>query len=108
MARVDSYDRSAPTPAAGRRWVWEIGAPHARALVEVIEAQWNGEECWVRTRTLLQSDAFPPAERDAWNDLSRFAEAVTPVGNASLTSQNTAASIQKRQVRGGNGEHDGV
>ena len=82
--RIDSYDRSAPTPPAGSRWVWEIDKPHARELIEVIEAQWNGEEWWVRTRTLLPNLTYPPSGDEHWNDLSRFAEAVTPVGNAEM------------------------
>lgn len=77
---ISSYDRSAPRPRVGSRWVWEIDLPHARALVEVVEVRWNGEEWWVRNRVLLGSDMFGrPAKPLAWNDLSRFWEACTAV-----------------------------
>ena len=83
MSRIDSYDLQAHTPAIGSRWVWEVDTPQARAIIEVIGVKWNGEEWWVRTRTLLPNFSYPPAGTDKYdNDLSRFAEAVTPVGAA--------------------------
>jgi len=83
MTRIDSYDLQAHTPALGSRWVWEIDTLVARAVIEVTGVMWNGEEWWIRTRTLLPNWSYPltgPEETD--NDLSRFAEAVTPVGAA--------------------------
>lgn len=86
-ARVDSYDRNAPTPPPGSRWVWEIDKPHAIEVIEVVETTWNGEEWWVRTKSLLPNMTYPHRTEDAWNDLSRFTEAVTPIG-AGQSTQN--------------------
>jgi hypothetical protein len=77
--RIDSYDSNAKLPKAGSRWVWEIDKPHARELIEVVETLWNGEEWWVRTCSLLPGE-FPSDTPTNLNDLSRFWEAVTPVG----------------------------
>jgi hypothetical protein len=52
--------------------------PHARSIVEVTEVQWNGEEWWVETKTLLPNLTFP-TDTDRWNDLGRFWEACRPV-----------------------------
>lgn len=82
MKYVNSYDSDAPLPRAGTRWVWEINSPYARALVEVVETIWNGEEWWVRTKTLLPA---PPLtllgkeEPTHLNDVGRFWEACLPV-----------------------------
>jgi hypothetical protein len=84
--RANSYDPTARTPAVGSRWVWEIDSFAARALIEVTEVIWNGEEWWVRTRSLLAHGL--PFTHGACrggtdlNDLSRFCEAATPVGAA--------------------------
>ena len=82
-----SYEPTAKLPRKGTRWVWEADASHAISLIEVVEVFWNGEEWWVRTRSLLPPvrrvgitafvDPDPPTDV---NDLSRFWEAVTPVG----------------------------
>jgi len=69
-ARVNSYDRSAPRPRIGSRWVWEPELPHAREDITVISVRWNGEEWWVESETC--------SGIAAWNDLSRFWEAVLP------------------------------
>lgn len=84
VPRIDSYEPNAWRPKLGTRWVWEIDQPHARALVEVAEVTWNGEEWWVRTRTLLPKpnplEIMPGGfEPTHLNDLSRFWEACTPV-----------------------------
>lgn len=102
MRRVSSYDPTARTPAPGSRWVWEIDKPHARALIEVIETWWNGEEWWVHTRTLLPNLTYPlthsPTADDHWNDLSRFCEAVTPVGAAlPKTWLQSSGTMQERR-----------
>ena len=82
---VSSYDRDAPVPSVGSRWVWEIDSPRARELIEVTHVKWNGEEWWVETlrlntRSLTDvTDMRPPTVH--WNDLSRFWEAVVPVGS---------------------------
>ena len=80
--RASSYDPGAQIPATGSRWVWEIDKPHAIAVIEVTDAQWSGEEWWVRTKTLLRNPTYPGdmGTGEYWNDLSRFWEAVTPVG----------------------------
>lgn len=79
MMRANSYDPKARVPKIGSRWVWEIDKPAARELIEVTEVLWNGEEWWVRTKMLLgRGVIFSPG--GALNDLSRFWEAVTPVG----------------------------
>lgn len=85
--RVNSYDRDAPTPAIGSRWIWEANRPFARETITVTRAEWNGEEWWVETiadarprRGFLTGNLYPPRrERPYWNDLSRFWEAVTPI-----------------------------
>lgn len=78
---ISSYEPNAPLPKIGSRWVWEIDQPGARALIEVTDVFWNGEEWWVRTRNLF--DSLPDSLReDALNDLSRFWEACVPVGNS--------------------------
>jgi hypothetical protein len=79
--RVNSYDANAPVPKDGSRWVWEADTPHARALIEVVESVWNGEEWFVRTRTLLpRVTVFPGDEEKVYvNDLGRFWEACIPV-----------------------------
>ena len=78
--RVSSYQRNAYVPRIGTRWIWEIDSP-ARALIEVVETKWNGEEWWVRTRTLLPRVERMPGqdEETNLNDLSRFWEACVPV-----------------------------
>lgn len=78
---VNSYDQDAPRPKAGSRWVWEPDKPHARALIEVVESMWNGEEWWVRTRTLLpRTEVMPGTEEPTnLNDIGRFFEACVPV-----------------------------
>jgi hypothetical protein len=48
----------------------------------VTEVKWNGEEWWVKTRTLLPNLTYPLSGSECWNDLSRFAEAAIPVGAA--------------------------
>ncbi len=82
---VSSYDENAPRPEIGSRWVWEIDSPSARSLIEVHDVIWNGEEWWVWTKTLLphEQPEGSTQERLLSNDLSRFWEAVTPVGEAS-------------------------
>jgi hypothetical protein len=90
---VDSYDPLAKTPLVGSCWVWEIDKPHARELVEVTEVKWNGEEWWVRSKGLLRAQvAFGRDGDEPWNDLSRFMQAVTPVGGTthSLLEQRSA------------------
>lgn len=79
--RISSYDPDALLPKVGTRWVWEIEKPHARELIEVTEVLWNGEEWWVRSKNLLTDVALMGNTRpESLNDLSRFWEAVTPVG----------------------------
>lgn len=73
MRCPNSYDPAAPVPAVSTRWVWEIDSPHARCLIEVVEAKWNSEEWWVKVRTLGGYESH-------WVDLGRFFEAVTPIG----------------------------
>jgi hypothetical protein len=91
---VNSYDPLAKTPKVGSRWVWEIDLPHAVALVEVTEVKWNGEEWWVWSKPLLIVGGSEAAERlpAVPNDLSRFMEAVTPVGGTthSLLEERSA------------------
>lgn len=87
---VNSCDPDAPTPKVGSRWVWEIDLPHARALLEVTDVFWNGEEWWIETKSLLSSDVFPTKEF-VYNELGRFWEAVTPVGG-------TVGSMIDRQI----------
>jgi hypothetical protein len=79
---VSSYDRDARLPKLGSRWLWEIDEPGARALIEVIEVIWNGEEWWVRSRSIMEwiPPQLQPRGGVALNDLGRFWEAVTPVG----------------------------
>lgn len=96
MAWIDSYDENAPLPKVGTRWVWEIDKPHARCLIEVTEVKWNGEEWWVRTKALLP-DSFPATAGEPLNDLSRFWEAVTPVGGGmrDMTERRAVSSGEK-------------
>jgi hypothetical protein len=83
--RVDSYSKTARIPRIGSRWVWEIDSDASRELIEVVEVKWNGEEWWVKTLGMAaKARHLPgltePGEGAHWNDLGRFAEAVTPVG----------------------------
>jgi hypothetical protein len=97
MRRISSYDSDALLPKLGTRWVWEIDSPHARELIEVVEVRWNGEEWWVRTKSLLTDAAHLPSlsgSNEALNDLSRFWEAVTPVGGG------TYGLTERRPQRG--------
>ncbi len=77
--RTSSYDRSAPVPAIGSRWIWERGNPHAQETITVTGTEWNGEEWWVcsvaddRPRGGLATSVV--TGRRYWNDLSRFREA---------------------------------
>lgn len=63
VQNASSYDREAPTPDVGSRWMW------GREPCTVTRVEWNGEEWWVQT--------VGPSGR-WWNDLSRFWEAVAP------------------------------
>jgi hypothetical protein len=77
---TNSYNRNADTPRVGSIWVWELDNPPARCLIEVVSVDWNGEEWWVRTKTMLPNPTYPPTGRETeLNDLSRFWEAVTEV-----------------------------
>ena len=88
---VNSYDRDAPTPAIGSRWIWEPGKPYARENIMVTDVKWNGEEWWVRAKVAYRTTPWGtkygvvPGE-SYWNDLSRFWEAVTPVAAQRGTS----------------------
>lgn len=73
-------------------WVWELDAPHARCLIRVIEVRWNGEEWWVRTEALLPAPLQTTAT--VYNDASRFAEAVTPVGTATWTTHPVTDGVE--------------
>lgn len=81
---VNGYDPNAKTPMVGSRWVWEIDKPLARTLIEVAEVKWNGEEWWVKVTVLFGTEALYSdtviREGEHLNDLSRFMEAVTPIG----------------------------
>ena len=89
--RVNSYDRDAPTPAIGSRWVWELGKPHAQETITVTDVHWNGEEWWVETvaddrprRGPVTGRTFGVvAGKPYWNDLGRFWEAVSLIPSAS-------------------------
>lgn len=74
---ASSYDRNASLPGIGGIFVWEIDKPAARALIEVVDVFWNGEEWWVRTNVLLPD--VPDDAAEHLNDVARFWEAVTPV-----------------------------
>ena len=98
---VNSYDRDAPTPAIGSRWVWEPRSPFARETITVTEVEWNGEEWWVCTicddRPRIgpvtgQTYGVIPG-KPYWNDLSRFWEAVSPIPRSvtDLTKDDTDA-----------------
>lgn len=77
---VSSYDRNAPVPKVGSRWVWEIDLPHAREIIEVTEVRWNGEEWFVGAKALLPNPTYPShGDPVKWNDLGRFYEACLPV-----------------------------
>lgn len=96
MSRVNSYDPDALLPKVGTRWVWEIDDPGARELIEVTEVNWNGEEWWVKTKSLLVGDTIPRSlggRSEFLNDIGRFWEAVTPVGGGTrgLTERRNAA-----------------
>lgn len=74
-------------PKPGSHWVWGLDKPHARALVQVVNVRWNGEEWLVETRSLLPVPVRRPAEieeafgeRLDWNDLDWFLEMSRPVG----------------------------
>ena len=81
--RVNSYDRDAPTPVLGSRWIWEYGNPYAQETITVTDVKWNGEEWWVQARgsslALLgrRESGVEQGNGTYWNDLSRFWEAVT-------------------------------
>jgi hypothetical protein len=80
IVHVNSYDIDAPLPKLGTRWVWEIDSPAAREIVEVVDVFWNGEEWWVRTKTLLRNETYPSTGRETEvNDVERFWEACSPV-----------------------------
>jgi hypothetical protein len=57
-------------PAVGSVWWWEPEKPHARALVQVDEVEFNGEE-WV----VWCSDPNDKSAEWYWNELSRWVEA---------------------------------
>jgi len=86
--RVSSYNRDVRIPSPGGLWVWEARDPASRALIEVVQVEWNGEEWFVRARVQNCGGQLPfavaqlmPATGDEHtNDLSRFFEASTPVG----------------------------
>lgn len=90
--KVDSYSPSARVPKVGSVWVWELDAPHARCLVRVVEVRWNGEEWWVKTEALLPLPL--PTTSMVYNDASRFAEAVTPVGTAAWTTHPATSGVE--------------
>jgi hypothetical protein len=90
--KVDSYDPSAKVPEVGSVWVWELGAPHACCLIRVVEVRWNGEEWWVRTDALLPAPL--QRSRRCFNDAGRFAEAVTPVGEAGWTTHQVTDGVE--------------
>lgn len=80
--------QSTLVPKLGTHWVWELGSPYGRALVQIDKVFWNGEEWWVHLRKLPVE--VPIAERAAAiieaeapvypNELDRFWESATPVG----------------------------
>jgi hypothetical protein len=76
---VSSYDRNARRPRVGSHWVWEIDHPSARELVEILEVKWNGEEWWVKTKSLMKDALNYNRSNECWNDLSRFWEASSAV-----------------------------
>lgn len=93
---ISSYAADPPRPAVGSRWVWEPRKEHARENLEVVEVKWNGEEWWVKTRSLptqakpvmgLLGPIYVSRQQRAgdehWNDLSRFWEAVRPLTQGS-------------------------
>lgn len=99
MTRISSYDENAYLPKLGSMWVWEIEKPNARALIEVVEVKWNGEEWWVATRTLLGRGAFtswPDLPSLDWNDLTRFWESTQPVGAIQRERRHVARGIESR------------
>lgn len=87
MTKLEAYDPKAKLPKVGTRWVWEIDQAHARALIEVTEVIWNGEEWWVRSKS-MGGESWPesllpkPGEPEGGylNDLDRFWQAATPIG----------------------------
>jgi hypothetical protein len=82
---VDSYDKNAPLPRIGTKWIWEIDSDEARSLMEVTAIKWNGEEWWIQTQQIL-ADRFSEIGTRNWNDVGRFWEAVTVV-NGAITGQ---------------------
>lgn len=78
-----SHMLHALTPALGSRWVWEVDEPAARCIIEVTGVKWNGEEWFVKARSLLPNPAFttPATPDEVWNSLDRFREACQQVGN---------------------------
>jgi hypothetical protein len=87
--RVNSYNRDAPTPAIGSRWIWEYGKPHAQETITVTKVEWNGEEWWVESvcddrplRGPISRETFGVIPgKPYWNDLSRFWEAVSMISS---------------------------
>lgn len=77
--KVNSYDKDTPRPKVGSRWVWEIDSPESRELIEVTNVFWNGEEWWVKTKSLLWPPLTIKIKDEYLNDLSRFWEACVPV-----------------------------
>jgi hypothetical protein len=85
--RVNSYDRDAPTPPIGSRWVWELGRPHVQETITVTGVEWNGEEWWVCTIAddrprvgFITGKTFGVRPgKPYWNNLSRFWGAVSPI-----------------------------
>ncbi len=67
---VNSYDRDAPIPGVGSRWVWEPDVPHARDDIVVTEALWHSAEWWVTT--------VGRRSGTCWNDVGRFWQACAP------------------------------
>jgi hypothetical protein len=95
--RVNSYDPNARLPGVGGIYVWELDQPHARDLIEVTEVFWNGEEWWVRTKTLMRGPDHMlfgvPCPASHLNDLSHFWEAVTPVRETRTPRPSLAAKV---------------
>lgn len=91
-------------PHNNTRWVWEIEKSLARSLIEIVEVRWNGEEWWVKTRTLPTSpDPSDPSNYDGKeysNTLDRFWEAVTPVGGRLEDLSNPISEEQYQPTRG--------
>ncbi len=75
-----AQDVTEQVPAIGTRWVWELGIPTSCEIIEVIAVKWNGEEWWIRTRSLLPNRSFPYPKDKLWNSLDRFKEACQQIG----------------------------